>query len=114
MVLFDLKYGWESNTKKVEDIHIFPTGIYLHSSDQRFRFYDFFNGDRFAENCNSRQTAVMREKLYLGLFGWYSFLELNTKKLENFPIFPSVMYTATSDQQFRSYGILHISKTAEN
>jgi hypothetical protein len=69
-VLFDLKSGWESKIKKVEDIHIFPTGIYLHSYDQWFRFYDFLHGDGFAENCNSGQTAVTREKLNLGLFRW--------------------------------------------
>jgi hypothetical protein len=80
-VLFDLKFGWESNTIKVEDIHIFPTDIYLHSSDQRFRFYDFLHSDGFAENCNSGQTAAMREKLNLGMFRWDSSLELNTKKL---------------------------------
>jgi hypothetical protein len=89
-VLFDQKSGWESNTKKVEDIHRFPTGIYLPSSDQRFRFDDFLHDDGFAENCNSGQAAVTREKLHLRLFGWDSFLELNNKKLENSPRFPSV------------------------
>jgi hypothetical protein len=53
----------------VEDIHRFPTGIYMHSSDQRFGFYNFLHGDGFAENCDSGQTAVTREKLNLGLFG---------------------------------------------
>jgi hypothetical protein len=111
-VLFNLKSGWESNIKKVEDIHIFPTGIYLHSSDQQFRFYDFLHGDGFAESYNSGQTAVTREKLNLGLFRWDSCLVLNTKTLENSPGFSSVTYTASSDQQFRSYGILRINKTA--
>jgi hypothetical protein len=113
-VLFDLKSGWESNTKKVEDIHSFPTGIYLHSSDQRFRFYNFLHGDGFAENCNSEQTAVTREKINLELFGWDSSLDLNIKKLDNSPRFPSVTYTASSDQRFRDYGILRIGKTAKN
>jgi hypothetical protein len=72
------------------------------------------HGDGFAENCNSRQTAVAREKLNLGLFGWDSSLEFNTKKLENYPKFASVTYTASLDQRFRSYGILRIGKTAEN
>jgi hypothetical protein len=40
--------------------------------------------------------------------------ELNTKKLNNFPSFTSVTYTASTDQQFRRYGILRIGKTAEN
>jgi hypothetical protein len=60
-VLFDLKSVWELNTKKVEDILSFPTGLYLPSSDQRFRFYDYLHDDGFAENCNSGQTTVMRE-----------------------------------------------------
>jgi hypothetical protein len=60
-VLFNLKSVWESKTKKVENINIFPMGIYLHSSDQRFMFYDFLHGDGFAENCNSEQNAVTRE-----------------------------------------------------
>jgi hypothetical protein len=72
------------------------------------------HGDGFAENCNSGHTAVAREKLNLGLFVWDSFLELNTKKLENSPRFPSVTYKASSDLRFRNYGILHIGKTAEN
>jgi hypothetical protein len=113
-VLFDLKSGWESNTKKVEDIHSFLMRIYLHSSDQQFKFYDFLHGDMFAENCNSGQTVVTRGKLNMGLFGWDSSLELNTKKLYNSPIFSLVTYTASSNQRFRSYRILRISKTAEN
>jgi hypothetical protein len=61
-MLFYLKFGWESNTKKVEDIHNFPTGIYFPSSNQRFRFYDFLHDDGFAENCNYGQIAVLKEK----------------------------------------------------
>jgi hypothetical protein len=99
-----------SNTKKVENISRFPTGIYLPSSDQRFRFYDFLHDDGFAENCNSGQTAETREKLNLGLFGWDSSPELNMKKLDNSPVFPLVTYTASTDQRFRRYGILCISK----
>jgi hypothetical protein len=34
----------------------------LPSSDQRFRFYDFLHDDRFAENCNSEQIVVLKEK----------------------------------------------------
>jgi hypothetical protein len=114
LLLFDLKFRWESNTKKVEGILIFPTGIYLPSSDQRFRFYDFLHDDGFIENCNSGQNAVTREKLNLGLFEWDSSPELNTKKLENSPSFPSDTYTASLDQWFRRYRILRIGKTAEN
>jgi hypothetical protein len=33
-----------------------------------------------------------------GLFGWDSSPELNTKKLDNSPIFSSVNYTVSSDQ----------------
>jgi hypothetical protein len=60
-MLFYLKPVWESNTKKVEDILSFRTGLYLPSSDQRFMFYDYLRDDGFAENCNSGQTAVTRE-----------------------------------------------------
>jgi hypothetical protein len=68
-VLFDPKSGWESNTKKLEGIHIFATGIYLPSSDQRFRHYGFLPDDGVAENRNSGQIAATREKLNLGLSG---------------------------------------------
>jgi hypothetical protein len=74
----------------------------------------FLHDDGLAENCNSGQTAVTREKLNLGLFGWDYSLELNIKKLENSPRFLSVTYTAPSDQWFRGYGILRIGKTAKN
>jgi hypothetical protein len=97
MVLFDLKSAWESNTKKVEDIISFPTGLYLPSSDQRFRFYDYLHDDGFAENCNSGQIAVLKENSILGLFGWNSSPELDTKTLDNSPTFPSVTYTASAD-----------------
>jgi hypothetical protein len=89
-------------------------GIYLPSSNQQFRHYGFLHDDGFAENCNFGQTAVTREKINLGLFGWDPSPELNTKKLENSPIFPLVTYTVLSDQRFRRYGILRIGKTAEN
>jgi hypothetical protein len=48
----------------VEDVHIFPTGIYLPASDQWFRFYDFMHDDGFAENCNSGQIAVLKENKF--------------------------------------------------
>jgi hypothetical protein len=51
----------------VEDIHSFPTVIYLPSSDERFRFYDFLHIDGFAKNCNFGQTGAMREKINLRL-----------------------------------------------
>jgi hypothetical protein len=53
-------------------------------------------------------------KINSGLLGWDSSPELNTKKLENSPSFPSVTYTASLDQWFRGYEILRIGKTAEN
>jgi hypothetical protein len=80
-MLLYLKFNWESNNKKVEDSTIFPMAIYLPSSDQWFRFYDYLHDNRFAKNCNSGRTAAMREKLNLGLFGWDSSCELNTKKV---------------------------------
>jgi hypothetical protein len=61
-VLFYPKFGGESNNKKVEDSTIFPTDIFLPSSDQWFRVYYFLHDDGFAENCNSGQNAVLKEK----------------------------------------------------
>jgi hypothetical protein len=57
-----MKSDWESNTKKVEDILIFQKNIYLLSSDQWFRHYDFLHDDGFAENYNSGQIIVLKEK----------------------------------------------------
>jgi hypothetical protein len=61
-MLFDLKSNWESNTKKIENIHRFPTIIYLPSSEQQFRRYSFLPDDGAAEICNSGQIAVLRER----------------------------------------------------
>jgi hypothetical protein len=69
LVLFHLKSDSESNTKRVVDFSSFPTGIYLTSSDQRFRRYKFLPDDGPAENCNYGQIAASREKLNLVLFG---------------------------------------------
>jgi hypothetical protein len=52
----------KSNTKKVHDILSFLMCINLPSSDQRFRFYDILHDDGFAENCDSEQIAVLKEK----------------------------------------------------
>jgi hypothetical protein len=70
MVLFCLKSDWESNNKKVEDLFSFPTGIYLPSSDQRFRRYSFLPDDGVAENCNTGQIAVLRENKFWGCSDW--------------------------------------------
>jgi hypothetical protein len=61
-VLLYLKSDCESNTKKVEDFLIFPTVIYLPSSDQRFRRYDFLQDGGVAENCISGQIAAVKEE----------------------------------------------------
>jgi hypothetical protein len=42
--------------------------------------------DGAAENFISVQIAVSKEKSILGLFGWDSSLEMNTKNLDNSPI----------------------------
>jgi hypothetical protein len=39
---------------------------------------------------------VLKENQILGLFGWDSSPELNTKKLGNSPRFPLVNYTAST------------------
>jgi hypothetical protein len=72
------------------------------------------HNDGFAENCNSGQTVATKEKLNLELFRWDSSPKLHTKMLENYPSFPSVTYTVSSDQRFRRYQNLRIGKTAEN
>jgi hypothetical protein len=36
--------------------------IYLPSSKQRFMRYGFLRADGVAENCNTGQTAVLKEK----------------------------------------------------
>jgi hypothetical protein len=79
-LLFYLKFGWESNTKKVEDFTSFPMGIYLSSSDQRFRFYDFLHDDGFAENYNYEQIAVLKENKFWGCLD--SSPELNNQSLK--------------------------------
>jgi hypothetical protein len=61
-VLFYLKSGWESNTKKVEDFLRFPMGIYFPSSGQQFMRYDILQDGVVAENCISGQNAVAKEK----------------------------------------------------
>jgi hypothetical protein len=53
------------------------------------------------------------EKWSMGLFGWDSSPELNTKTLNNSPRFPLVTYTVWSEQRFQCYGILRIDETAE-
>jgi hypothetical protein len=94
-MLFQLKSGWESNIKEVGDFLSFPTGIYLPSSDQRFRHYDSLQDDGVAENCISRQNAVGKEKYNLGLFRSDSSPKLNTKIVENSPRLPSITYSAS-------------------
>jgi hypothetical protein len=104
---------WSQKTKKVVEIHLFATGIYSPSSDQRFRRYGFLLDHGAAENCNSGQIAALKVKYILGLIGWDSSPELNTKKVDNSSIFPLVTYTTSSEQQFRSYRILRNDNTAE-
>jgi hypothetical protein len=53
--------------------------------------------DGAAENIISVQIAVSKEKSILGLFGWDSSPELNTKTWENSPRFPSVTYSSSSN-----------------
>jgi hypothetical protein len=61
-MLFHLKFDQESNTKEVGHFLSFPTDIYFLSSYQRFRQYDFLQDNGIAENCISRQIAVVKEK----------------------------------------------------
>jgi hypothetical protein len=58
--MFDLKFDGELNTTKVDDSLIFPTEIYLLSSDQRFRRYGFLLDDGLLKTV-SGQIAVTKE-----------------------------------------------------
>jgi hypothetical protein len=53
--------------------------------------------DGAAENFISGQIAAMKGKLILGLIGWDSSPEMNTKNLYNSPILPLVTYSASSN-----------------
>jgi hypothetical protein len=58
--MFDLKFDGELNTTKVDDSLIFPTEIYLLSSDQQFRRYGFLLDDGLLKTV-SGQIAVTKE-----------------------------------------------------
>jgi hypothetical protein len=69
--------------------------------------------DGAAENFISVQIAALKEKSIMGLFGWDSTPELNTKNLDICPVFLSVTYSALSNSRFRRYRILKIDFAAE-
>jgi hypothetical protein len=69
--------------------------------------------DGAAKNFISVQITASKEKSILRLFGWDSSPELNRKKVENSPSFPSVTYSASSDRWFRSYIILKTDSATE-
>jgi hypothetical protein len=54
-----------------------------------------------------------KEEAKMGLFGYDSVPELNTKNLTNSPSFLSVTHTTLSTKQFRSYRISNIDSAAE-
>jgi hypothetical protein len=82
------------------------------TKDRQFMRYDFRTTTELLK-LYSGQIAVSKEKLNLGLFGWDSSLDLNSKKVENSPRFSSVTYSASSDKRFRCSRILKIDFTAE-
>jgi hypothetical protein len=49
----------------------------------------------------------------MGLFGYNTVPELNTKNMENSPSFLSVTHTILSSKRFRSYRILKIDFAAD-
>jgi hypothetical protein len=59
-----------------------------------------------------KRTAV-RNTAKMGLFGYNSVLELNTKNMRNSPIFLSITHTILSAKRFRSYRILKIDFAAD-
>jgi hypothetical protein len=63
------------------------------STGQRTKSYDF----GAAENFISVQIAASKEKSIMGLFGWDSSIEINTKNSDNSPILPSVTHSASFD-----------------
>jgi hypothetical protein len=80
--------------------------------DRQFRRYDFRTMTKLLK-LYSGQIAASKEKSNMGLFGWDSFLDLNSKKMGNSLRFPLVTYSASSKKLFRSYRILKINFTAE-
>jgi hypothetical protein len=59
------------------------------------------------------KVNISNEKEKTELFTRDSVMELNTKKLGNFPSFLTITHTTMSAKRFRSYGILTINVAAE-
>jgi hypothetical protein len=72
----------------------------------------FWTMTGFAETVFWTDCSIKRE-IKSGTVWWDSSPDLNTKKLENSPNFPSDTYTASSDQRFRTYKILTVDIAAE-
>jgi hypothetical protein len=78
------------------------------SNGRRFRRYDFQTTTELLKS-SFLYRLLRQKKSILGLFGWDSFSELNTKNLDISSIFLSVTYSVLSNSQFRRYGILKIN-----
>jgi hypothetical protein len=73
----------------------------------------FSKDDGAADNFISVQIAMSKEKSILGLFSWDSSLDMNTKNLENSPMFLSVTHMILSAKRFRCYRISKIDFAAD-
>jgi hypothetical protein len=62
---------------------------------------------------NWNEANSSKKKAKMGLFGYNSVSELNTKNLGNSPRFLSVTHTILSAKQFRSYRISKIDFAAD-
>jgi hypothetical protein len=71
------------------------------------------NDDQFCWKIKFEADCWSEGKLNSGAVCVGFFPELNNRKLDNSPSFPSVTYAASLDQWFRCYVILRIDKTAE-
>jgi hypothetical protein len=69
--------------------------------------------DGAAENFISGQIAMVKGKRNLRLFRFDYPPDLNTKNLENSPVFQLDTHTIPSDKRFERYRILSIDDTAE-
>jgi hypothetical protein len=65
------------------------------SNGRWFRCYDFYTTTELLK-LYSGQIAVAKEKYDLGLLGWVSSPELNTKNVDNSPNFLLVTQSALS------------------
>jgi hypothetical protein len=102
-MLFHMKSDWEWNTKKVEDLPTFPTGIYLLSSNQWFRSWSL-EVDSVAEFLLWTALSDLRILQLWRHFEMATPKSLNTKFIDNPIIFWINLVTPWSSTQNNDYG----------